>query len=279
MDPDLHRRVQATISELRANPDPRSAGTESTYASKLKANWQPYARGRGLPTTFDPTTSPLTTQQIMDFIVASKLGMTRRHSRDGAQRAQREGEPLAKSTLEGVLAALRHAHVRMGLSWAGDHPRVKDARRGYAATSNQVVTKAAPLTADHLNDLFRTTPTRDSSSDARPRARAVAAALGVPFAALLALDARCVQFGASSATVALGGLGRRTAVCLLSRVDDPIASAACAHCQLRAWAATNPLGAIIEASELGSLRAGARRLESDAPMAAPASVRTPTIRP
>lgn len=267
MDAALHRRLLATTEQLRAHPIPKAQSTEATYADKLRDNWSHYALQHDLPTTFTPTTTPLTTEQIFAFIVASKRGTTRRHTRDGAQRAEREHQSLAPATLDGVLAALRHTHQSNGLTWAGSDTRIRDAVRAYGNTSDHIVTQAAPMTPQHLARIFGTTPTSNTVGTKRARDRAIALALNLPLAALPTIDPDSVTTTATRVEVTLPSGETRTAPCLLTHCSDPIAAAACAHCLLRTWSQTNHPAPLIDTRDLTAFRASTKRAAAHLPLA------------
>lgn len=238
MDRDLYRRTHALADDLatdRARPVKDTSA--NTYSDKLRGNWVPYALAHGLPDKFTRGSVPLSVDHIASFIVACKDGTVRSHSRDGRRRADLEGKPLAPSTLDGILAALRHTHLANGLTWNGDDPKIKDLRRGYATTSDHTRTVAAPLTPDHLRQLFIAAPSSDlaDSSTMYARARATATALRIGLAKLPKLTRDSLTVTDERATVALAGGVLRTTECLRRRLDDPIAAAVCAHCHLLAW--------------------------------------------
>lgn len=265
MNPELERLLQDTIRDLNSNPSTITASSSSTYADKVRANWKPYAQAHDLPTDFtDESARALTADEIIGFMIASRLGDTRSHNRDGQHYGARLGKALAPSTLEGALAALRDAHLKAHLAWPGDDPRIKEIRRSYRATSTHTETSATPLTRDHLHQLFSTTSRRSATDKGtvHARARATALALKIPVTKLPMIEAKGVHISGTSATVRIAGIEPRTTQCLRTRIDDPIASAACAHCQLRMWLQNAPDTTYVPRHEIASVRQAAKILVS-----------------
>lgn len=270
MDPDLYRLTQATADELRARPSALKTSSEREYASKLHAYWIPYAQTNSLPIDFAAHDArAITAEELSAFIVASKLGRTRSHTRDGDQHRTRLGKPLAPITLEGVLAALRIEHRSAGLPWAGDQDRIKDLRRGYVRTASHTTISAAPLTRSHLQYLFQSKPTAatPNPSTVHAHARAVAVALKIPLSHLTRLNPSSILSSDRSVIVADIGNGPTTTRCLRERVDDPVAGAACGHCHIRAWLREAPDAPYLLPREIDSLRHATRRLARRLPRA------------
>lgn len=121
---------------------------------------------------------------------------------------------------------------------------------------------AAPLTLDHLGQLFMAAPPPDltDSSSLYARARATATAVRIRFDELPTLALESLRVTAERATVFIATDVARTTECLRLRLDDPIAAAVCAHCHLRAWQDESPDVPLFPEEQVASIRDTTRRL-------------------
>lgn len=265
MDPDLQARVNAELELLKTGVN-RAESTARTYADHLAAWWAPYARANDLPvypSTDEP--HPLTAPQIARFVVACATGDVRRGTRDGTQATKRSGKPLSAPSLDGVLAALRAAHLDAGLAWHGGDTHVRELVAGYRTVHATRAIRAAPMRLDHVATMFGSLPP-EPARDAwvrDARARAIAVALDVSIKALAKLDPAHVTWSPTRVDVDSSD-GDRSAQCLRAVIDDAIAASACGHCVLGAWITDPEPRPLIDVADIVRIRAqwalAARRL-------------------
>lgn len=240
MDNDLLNRARTEHDRLRKGRalDP---STLAEYRRKY-ARYAKWAETNSLPTSFTaPEGRALTLDDVRIIIAGAAEG-------GFGNEPPPAREPVAPATLDGMLAALRHAHLAEGLTWVGDRERteLRELRKAYARAHGRPRVASRPMSVTETGQLFDKGPRLAPGSNLESsiaRALGVQAGLTIAEAGELAPESITV----TSAGVLLASDNRRWSLpCIAAKFPEPLGAVTCAHCLLTLWLADQPRGPLLD---------------------------------
>lgn len=236
--------------------------TTIAYHNAIASWWSLFAEARGLPSDITELASPVAKDDLADLIAMARTGELRRNNRAGRRAAELEGRPLAPNTLDGLMSALRNAHLRAGLHWAGDDADIRGLIAGYKRAVEHRPTRARTVATREMRALFEVAPQGPVQAAGLARVRAAASQLGISITRAAAITPADITWDQDRIIVDCAGT-KRQATCLGTQLQDPLVGATCAHCLLGAWAASAPPGApLLEPGRTAAAQRSARRLHN-----------------